>query len=50
VLGDEYPDVAVGSYPQTETRELVIRLWGGDAAHVEAAFRRLLELRPLTES
>ncbi|TMC48020.1 MAG: competence/damage-inducible protein A [Chloroflexi bacterium] len=49
VLGNEYPDVAVGSYPQTETRELVIRLWGGNAAQVEAAFRRLLELRPLAE-
>ncbi|HEX6492996.1 MAG TPA: hypothetical protein VF112_05760, partial [Candidatus Dormibacteraeota bacterium] len=42
----EFPDVAVGSYPQTETRELVIRMRGIDPSRVEAALERLRELRP----
>jgi molybdenum cofactor synthesis domain-containing protein len=46
-LEREFPDVAVGSYPQTETRRLVIRLSGADASRVEAAMARLLEMRPL---
>jgi molybdenum cofactor synthesis domain-containing protein len=45
----EFPDVSVGSYPQTETRQLVIRLRGADPARVDAAVARLLELRPLPD-
>jgi molybdenum cofactor synthesis domain-containing protein len=46
-LEREYPDVSVGSYPQTETRRLIIRVRGTDAARVEAAVSRLLEMKPL---
>jgi molybdenum cofactor synthesis domain-containing protein len=42
----EFPDVTVGSYPQTETRELVIRVRGTDPRRVEAALDRMRELRP----
>lgn len=44
-LAREFPDVQVGSYPQTERRELVIRLRGSDAERLTAAVRRLRELR-----
>ncbi|HEV7677143.1 MAG TPA: molybdopterin-binding protein [Candidatus Dormibacteraeota bacterium] len=47
ILEREFPDVSVGSYPQTETRRLIIRIRGGDPERVDAAARRLLELRPL---
>jgi molybdenum cofactor synthesis domain-containing protein len=46
-LEREFPDVSVGSYPQTETRRLVIRLSGADGSRVDAATARLLEMRPL---
>lgn len=46
-LEREFPDVSVGSYPQTETRRLIIRLSGADESRVEAAMARLLEMRPL---
>jgi molybdenum cofactor synthesis domain-containing protein len=46
-LEREFPDVSVGSYPQTETRRLIIRISGADAERVEAAVARLLEMRPL---
>ena len=45
-LESEFPDILVGSYPQTETRELVIRVRGADADRVEAALSRIRELRP----
>ena len=45
-LAREFPDVTIGSYPQTELRELVIRLRGTDAQRVNAAATRLRELRP----
>jgi molybdopterin-biosynthesis enzyme MoeA-like protein len=45
VLEQEFPDVVVGSYPQTETRELVIRLRGTDPQRVAAAAERLRSLR-----
>ena len=45
-LEGEFPDVAIGSYPQTETRELVIRMRGTDPRRVEAALDRMRELRP----
>jgi molybdopterin-biosynthesis enzyme MoeA-like protein len=41
----EFPDVAVGSYPQQRGRDLVIRLRGTDPARVRAAEARLGELR-----
>jgi nicotinamide-nucleotide amidase len=44
-LEAEYPDVTVGSYPQMETRELVMRLRGQDEERVDAAAARLRELR-----
>jgi len=46
-LESEFPDVSVGSYPQTETRQLVIRVRGEDQRRVEDAVARLLALRPL---
>jgi molybdenum cofactor synthesis domain-containing protein len=46
-LEREFPDVSVGSYPQTETRQLVIRVRGEDQQRVEAAVARLTGLRPL---
>jgi len=45
VLEAEFPDVRVGSYPQTERRELIIRLRGDDIDRVEAAAARLRVLR-----
>ncbi|HXA29742.1 MAG TPA: competence/damage-inducible protein A [Candidatus Angelobacter sp.] len=47
ILEREFPDVSVGSYPQTETRRLILRVSGADAARVDAAVARLLEMRPL---
>ena len=41
----EFPDVAVGSYPQQRSRDLVIRLRGTDSGRVRAAEERLRELR-----
>jgi nicotinamide-nucleotide amidase len=45
VLEAEFPDVTVGSYPQVERRELVIRLRGREAERVDAAVARLRALR-----
>jgi molybdenum cofactor synthesis domain-containing protein len=45
VLQAEFPDVTVGSYPQVEQRELVIRLRGREAERVDAAVSRLRSLR-----
>jgi nicotinamide-nucleotide amidase len=45
VLEAEFPDVTVGSYPQVERRELVIRLHGREADRVDAAVARLRALR-----
>ena len=36
VLEQEYPDVSLGSYPQTETRELILRASGPNVERVEA--------------
>lgn len=46
-LGVLFPDVKVGSYPQSERRELVIRVSGDDAARVAGAAAHLRALRPL---
>jgi molybdopterin-biosynthesis enzyme MoeA-like protein len=35
-LEREYPDVSLGSYPQTETRELILRASGQNSRNVEA--------------
>lgn len=43
-LERQYPDVSLGSYPQTETRELIIRASGPDPARVEAVLRAVREL------
>ncbi|MGH7723061.1 MAG: competence/damage-inducible protein A [Candidatus Dormibacteria bacterium] len=45
-LGREYPEVAAGSYPQSEARRVIIRLRGLDTERVRAAAQRLLELDP----
>jgi nicotinamide-nucleotide amidase len=44
-LAREYPDVAVGSYPQQAGRDLVIRLRGEDPERVRAGAERLGQLR-----
>jgi len=36
-LEETFPDVSVGSYPNFETKELVIRCLGADPKRVEAA-------------
>ena len=43
-VGEEYQDVAVGSYPQTEARQVIVRLTGLERARVDAAARRMVEL------
>jgi nicotinamide-nucleotide amidase len=35
-LEEEYPDVSLGSYPQTETRELILRATGPNPERVDA--------------
>jgi molybdenum cofactor synthesis domain-containing protein len=44
-LAAEFPDVSVGSYPQSQRRELVMRLRGLDPNRVAAAAARLRQLR-----
>ena len=46
VLERDFPDVAVGSYPQTEARRLVIRIKGVDPDRVAAAAAVVREMRP----
>jgi molybdenum cofactor synthesis domain-containing protein len=40
-LEQEYPDVSIGSYPQTETRELILRASGPDVERVEGVIRAI---------
>ncbi len=40
-LAREYPDVSLGSYPQTERRELILRASGQDPARVEAVLQAI---------
>ena len=51
-LEREYPDVSLGSYPQTETRELIIRASGPDPARVAAVIQgirdRVTQYAPLS--
>ena len=42
-LEREYPDVSLGSYPQTETRELILRASGPDQDRVESVIRAIRE-------
>jgi molybdopterin-biosynthesis enzyme MoeA-like protein len=50
-LEREYPDVSLGSYPQIETRELILRATGQDPARVDAAIsairERVAQFQPL---
>jgi nicotinamide-nucleotide amidase len=48
-LAEDFDDVAAGSYPQTEMRQIIVRLRGIDPARVRAAAQRLLELDPRGE-
>jgi nicotinamide-nucleotide amidase len=43
-LAEEFADVAAGSYPQTEARQVIVRLRGLDRARVEEAARRMVDL------
>jgi nicotinamide-nucleotide amidase len=51
-LEREYPDVSLGSYPQTETRELILRASGPNADRVEAVISairdRVRQFSPLS--
>ncbi|TMG38274.1 MAG: competence/damage-inducible protein A [Chloroflexi bacterium] len=40
-LEREYPDVSLGSYPQTERRELILRATGPDPARVKAVLKAI---------
>jgi molybdopterin-biosynthesis enzyme MoeA-like protein len=40
-LEGEYPDVSLGSYPQTETRELILRASGPNADRAEAVIKAI---------
>jgi molybdenum cofactor synthesis domain-containing protein len=42
----EFPDVQVGSYPQSDRRELVVRFKGGDPERVAAAVAAVRSMRP----
>jgi molybdopterin-biosynthesis enzyme MoeA-like protein len=51
-LEREYPDVSLGSYPQTETRELILRASGPNPDRVDAVIRairdRITQYAPLS--
>src|SRR5438876_277412 len=42
-LEAEYPDVSLGSYPQTETRELILRASGPNPERVDAVIAAIRE-------
>jgi len=50
-LEEEYPDVSLGSYPQTEKRELILRATGPDPERVDAVIAairdRVTQFTPL---
>ncbi len=46
-LEDTFPDVSVGSYPNFETKELVIRVLGLDARRVDAALDVIKKRAPV---
>lgn len=45
-LEEQFPDVSVGSYPNFETKELVIRVLGADAKRVESALEIIKQRAP----
>src|SRR5207248_10326254 len=46
-LEESYPDVSVGSYPNFETKELVIRVLGADPKRVEQALEEIRRRAPV---
>ena len=46
-LEARYPDVSVGSYPNFETKELVIRVLGADPKRVDAALEEIRRKAPV---
>jgi hypothetical protein len=46
-LEEQFPDVSVGSYPNFETKELVIRCVGLDPKRVEAALEVIRKRAPV---
>ncbi len=48
-LGEEFADVAAGSYPQSGARQVIVRLRGLDPARVNEAAQRMLKLDPRGE-
>jgi nicotinamide-nucleotide amidase len=46
-LEETYPDVSVGSYPNFETKELVIRVLGADAKRVDQALEEIRRRAPV---
>ena len=46
-LEGTFPDVSVGSYPNFETKELVIRVLGSDPKRVEAALNEIKKKAPV---
>jgi nicotinamide-nucleotide amidase len=46
-LEETFPDVSVGSYPNFETKELVIRVLGADAKRVDQALEEIRRRAPL---
>ena len=46
-LEEKYPDVSVGSYPNFETKELVIRVLGEDSKRVEQALEEIRRRAPV---
>ena len=46
-LEQTFPDVSVGSYPNFETKELVIRLLGVDPKRVDAALEVVRRRAPV---
>ena len=48
-VGEAFPDVQVGSYPQSDRRELVVRFKGEDPERVAAAAASVRSMRPPRE-
>jgi nicotinamide-nucleotide amidase len=46
-LEETFPDVSVGSYPNFETKELVIRVLGADAKRVDQALEVIMRRAPV---
>jgi molybdopterin-biosynthesis enzyme MoeA-like protein len=46
-MEETYPDVSVGSYPNFETKELVIRVLGAEAKRVDQALEEIRRRAPV---